>query len=409
MLEKLHIIGFTHQHSSLELVGKFHVDPKYRAVRLTALKKQLNLSELLYLSTCNRVEFIMVSASNLQDDYINVLASVSGQEISDAELNQARNEAIILEGNSAIDHCFRVAASLDSLVVGEREIITQFRKAYEECNELDLTGDFLRLLSKATIETAKRIFTETPVARNPVSVVSLAYRQLMALHVKKDARILVIGAGQTNVNLCKFLSKHGYTNFTIYNRSLPNGQQLASLVQGIAHPLDALFHREEGFDVLITCTSSADHLLNKDQYQQLLCGDTSRKIIIDLAVPADVDPTVYTTFPTISISMLALKEIAAKNIDQRKSALNQCENILTEQKGIFNHTCKHRKIELAMQDIPKKVREIRAHATENVFARELEQLDPQSRELVMNMMQYMEKKYISVPMMLAKEILLEQV
>ena len=408
MLDKLHIIGFTHQNSSLELVGKFHVDPNHRAKRLAALKKQLNLSELLYLSTCNRVEFIMVSASGLDVNFINALASLSGQEISDAELNQARNEAIILEGDTAIDHCFRVAASLDSLVVGEREIITQFRKAYEECYELGLTGDFLRLLSKATIETAKRIFTETPVARNPVSVVSLAYRQLLALHVKKDSRILVVGAGQTNVNLCKFLCKHGYTNFTVYNRSLINGKQLAVMVQGTAYPLDALFQRTEGFDVLITCTSSADHLINKDQYKQLLCGDTARKIIIDLAVPADVDPAIYTAFPTVAISMISLKEIAAKNIDRRKSALSQCENILTEQKSIFDHTCKHRKIELAMQDIPKKVREIRAHATETVFARELSELDPQSRELVLNMMHYMEKKYISVPMKMAKEILLEQ-
>jgi glutamyl-tRNA reductase len=408
MLDKLHIIGFTHQNSSLELVGKFHIDPNHRAEKLAVLKKQLKLSELLYLSTCNRVEFIMVSEAGLNDNFINVLASISEQEISNAALNQASIEVIVLEGETALDHCFRVAASLDSLVVGEREIITQFRKAYEECYELGLTGDFLRLLSKATIETAKRIFTETPVSRNPVSVVSLAYRQLLALHVKKDARIIVVGAGQTNVNLCKFLNKHGYTNFTVYNRSLINGQQLANMVQGTAHALEVLFQRTEGFDVLITCTSSADHLINTDQYSKLLCGETSRKIIIDLAVPADVDPAVYDAFPTVAISMISLKEIAAKNIDLRKSALSQCEKILTEQKSIFNHTCKHRKIELAMQDIPKKVREIRAHATETVFARELSQLDPQSRELVLNMMQYMEKKYISVPMKMAKEILLEQ-
>ena len=409
MLEQLHIIGLSHQNSSLELVGKFHVDPNHRAEKLKQLKQDLNLSELLYLSTCNRVEFILVSDSGLKDEYFNALASISDQEISHAERLQARDEALIFEGYAAIDHCFRVAASLDSLVVGEREIITQFRKAYEECHELGLTGDFLRLLTKATIETAKRIFTETPVARNPVSVVSLAYRQLIALNVKKDARIVVVGAGQTNVNLCKFLCKHGYHNFDVYNRSLSNGQQLADLVNGTAYPLEALFNRTEGFDVLITCTSSADHLINNEQYERLLCGETTRKVIIDLAVPADVDPAVYAAFPTVSINMLSLKEVAAINMDQRKNALSQCESILTEQKRIFDHTCKHRKIELAMQEIPKKVREIRTYATETVFARELSQLDPHSRELVLNMMQYMEKKYISVPMKMAKEILLEQV
>ncbi|MFO0005579.1 MAG: glutamyl-tRNA reductase, partial [bacterium] len=85
-------------------------------------------------------------------------------------------------GNSAIQHCFEVAASLDSLVVGEREIITQFRKAYELCHQIGTTGDFIRLLVKATIEAAKRIYTETGVSRNPVSVVSLAYRKLRELN-----------------------------------------------------------------------------------------------------------------------------------------------------------------------------------------------------------------------------------
>ena len=111
------------------------------------------------------------------------------------ELDSLTNNAEVFVGEEAVEHILKVASSLESLVVGEREIITQVRKAYDFCNLLGLTGDFTRLLIKQTVETAKEIYTTTDIAKNPVSIVSLAYRQLRALGIKKEARILFIGSG----------------------------------------------------------------------------------------------------------------------------------------------------------------------------------------------------------------------
>jgi glutamyl-tRNA reductase len=408
MAEELKVLAFTHHSAELSLLGKLHIEPDALILRLPLIKESLALNELLYLSTCNRVELIMVTEADIDSRFICNTLKILNQNLIPDELDALTVNARVYSGNDAIRHCFQVAASLDSLVVGEREIITQFRKAYENCNEIGTTGDLIRLLVKATIETAKRIYTETGVSRNPVSVVSLAYRKLRDLNVRKDARILVIGAGQTNVNFCKFLRKHGFSKFTVFNRSASNGKALAEMLQADFFPLESLQAFTKGFDVLVCCTAAADYIVDTILYAQLLQGDNSKKVIIDLAVPADVEPAIYNHYSVNSILVESLREIAEENLELRRNELDQCNAILQEHVEAFGHTYRHRQVERAMQEIPKLVRDIRSHATETVFARELNQLDEQSRAILENVINYMEKKYISVPIKLAKEILLEK-
>src|SRR5204863_8696738 len=110
----------------------------------------------------------------------------------------------------------------------------QVRKAYEFCNLMGLTGDFIRLVAKQTIETAKDVFTFTDIAKNPVSVVSLAYRRLREIGIKNDARIIMIGAGETNTSMANYLQKHKYANFTVFNRTLYKAEKLSEKVDGKA-------------------------------------------------------------------------------------------------------------------------------------------------------------------------------
>jgi len=408
MVNEFKVLAFTHHDAELGLLGKLHIAPDALPVCLPELKQALNIDELLYLSTCNRVELIMNCYAEIDSEFIFRTIRLINPSLNEIECRLLEQNARTFISNEAIHHCFQVAASLDSLVVGEREIITQFRKAYETCREIGTTGDCIRLLVKSTIETAKRIYTETGISRNPVSVVSLAYRKLRALNVRKDARILVIGAGQTNVNLCKFLRKHGFNRFTVFNRSEANGMVLAEMLQAKYFPLDTLPSFSEGFDVIVCCTAAADHIVDAEIYQQLLQGETGKKVVIDLAVPADVDPSIYQQFLVTPILIESLREIAEENLELRRNELNQCHTILLEQVEAFGHTYRHRQVERAMQDIPKMVREIRSHATENVFARELNQLDGHSRAILEDVINYLEKKYISGPIKLAKEILLEK-
>src|SRR5690606_19330910 len=155
-LNRFSVFAFTHKVLPLELVGKFHIDPDFIAEKLSSLKARLKLDELMYLSTCNRVEFFVVQSSENHID-ANDIVSAMGLNLSEDDFNSIAKGAEVYRADDGVKHLFRVSASLDSMVIGEREIITQVRKSYEDCHKIGLTGDFTRLLIRKTIETAKLI------------------------------------------------------------------------------------------------------------------------------------------------------------------------------------------------------------------------------------------------------------
>ena len=404
-LDHLKVIAFTHKTLPFELVGKLHLDPDRRESELKKLKETLGLEELLYLSTCNRVEFVCVCGDKNvgASDLLNVLEF----NLSTEEKEQLVQSAEIHLSDDTVKHLFKVSASLDSMVIGEREIITQVRKAFEECRSYGLTGDLIRLLMRKTIETAKTIFTETAVFRKPVSVVSLAFHKLRDLNMPTDSRVCMIGAGKTNRAMAKFLAKHGYENILIFNRTIDRAEKLASETGAKALPLAELAGYNKGFDVLITCTSSESPIITKELFESLLAGETDRKVLIDLAIPGDIDPeALELTNKVHHINISELKIIADQNLAERAKEIEKCEEIIDHNLINFHDTYREREIELAMREIPRKVKEIKQLAINEVYARELQDLNPESREVLDKIVNYLEKKYISVPMKMAKEVIL---
>lgn len=407
MLKSLKVIAFTHKTVDLQEIGKLHIDESKQAERLEMLKAAAGANELMYLSTCNRVEFLVVTSHTIDKNYLSNFFSAFNPSWNAPELEWAIANASVTEGEEALRHLFQVASSLDSLVVGEREIITQVRSSYESCNNLGLTGDLIRLVIKKTIEIAKQVYTDTQIARKPVSVVSLAYRRLRELDVKLDARFLIIGSGVTNSTMAKYLKKHGFKNFTVFNRTLANAQALAAELNGKAFPLTELPAYSKGFDVIVTCTGSEEHIITKDIYRSLVANDHSKKIVIDLAVPSDLDPEILHSYDVNLIAVNNLRSVAEDNLRERQNELDACMEIVETGIEDFHQLVRTRKVELAMSEVPRKVKEIRETAVNAVFAKEIEQLDGTSKELLDKILSYVEKKYISVPMKMAREILVE--
>ena len=400
------ILSFTHKNLAVEELGKFHVEEAKQQEVLTQLKQSLNLEGLMFLSTCNRAEFF-ISSENTIDTYSFLKKFYSFWDKN--ALKNAANSVAVYEGENALRHLFEVASSLDSMVVGEREIITQVRNAYELCNKWNLTDDLIRLVIKNTVETAKEVYTQTNIARNPVSVVSLAYRKLKEFHIKPEARFIIIGAGITNTTMAKYLRKHGLKNFAVFNRTLAKAEKLAAELGGEAFPLSELKNYKKGFDVIVTCTGSSEYIITAEIYQALCGNDSSKKVVIDLAVPADLDPSVLSKHDINLIAVNNLQEIAAQNLKEREKELDACRIIIEEKMTEFRKQFKTRKVELAMSSVPEKVKEIRNTAINEVFAKDILLLDDQSKVVLEKVISYLEKKYISVPMKMAKEILIEEV
>ncbi|SFG93991.1 glutamyl-tRNA reductase [Pedobacter insulae] len=406
-MEYLKIIAFTHKQIDLKALGKLVICDQTLDDRLRNIQSKLNIKEIFYVGTCNRVEFIFTSVDVVDKAFITHFLTVLDMGLPAEYMDQFVENVSTYEKGEAFNHLLRTSCSLESLVVGEKEILAQVRKAYEACRIAGFTGDYMRMIMNRVVKTAKEVYTHTNISKNPVSIVSLAYRKLRQLNMSANSRLLIIGAGETNRNIAQYLKKHKYANFSVFNRTLEKAECLAKSLNGKAYPLADLQSFDKGFDVIITCTSSVEPIITEEVYAKLLNNETGKKVIVDLAIPNDTDAKVIRNFPVHYIEVESLKEIARKNIQERYDELVHAEHIIDANIKDFELVLRQRKIEIAMSDVPKKIKEIKHTAINGVFAEEINTLDDNSRAVLERVMDYMEKKCISVPMVMAKEILVK--
>ena len=405
-MKYLKVIAFTHKHIELKELGRLVICQENLTDKLRHVKAKFGISEIFYIATCNRVEFVMITPQIVDKPFVKQFIEAMNMGLCSISTSSFLDSASIYEDKEALNHLLRTSCSLESLIVGEKEILAQLRKAYESCKEAGLTGDSLRMFMNCVVKTAKEVYTDTNIAKNPISVVSLAYRKLKDLNLCSHARILIIGAGETNRNISKYLKKHKFSNFAVFNRTIDNAKQLAADLNGEAFNLEALKDYKKGFDVIITCTSSTESIITPPVYAGLLNGDESRKTIVDLAIPNDTAPEVLEQYPVNFIEVHSLNEVAKHNLQERYEELSHAEQIIGQNMEAFLFELKQRRIELAMRHVPEKIKEIRNTALNSVFADEVQGMDKQSRETLEKVINYMEKKYISVPMIMAKDILI---
>lgn len=403
-MKYLKIIAFTHKQIELKELGKLVICQENLTEKLQQVKAQFQIPEIFYLATCNRVAFVLATSQVIDKEFTKKFIDALQIGICNHYMGTFLDGVSIYSEREALNHLLRTSCSLESLIVGEKEILPQMRKAYECCKEAGLTGDYLRMVMGRVVKTAKEVYTDTHISRKPISVVSLAYRKLKDLKLWSNARILIIGAGETNRNISKYLQKHKFSNFSVFNRTLSKAQELAADLGGEAFDLDELKNYHKGFDVIITCTSATQPIITPEIYRILLNGETNKKTIVDLAIPNDTDPAVLEQFPVHFIEVHSLNELAKSNLQERYQELVHAERIIEENIKEFIPMLKQRRIEVAMREVPEKIKEIRHKALNSVFADEVQTMDQQSREVLEKIMDYMEKKYISVPMVMAKEI-----
>ncbi len=405
MLNEYKILTVTHKHVRLERIADFvvtHVDDNELQEKLTNLKSQFGLDELLYVATCNRVIYLYKSAKELDLSFVTSFFQTINSSLS---ADYIQRIITAYEGKAAINHIYEVSSSIDSLVVGEREILRQIREGFERSEKWGLTGSSIRLLMKHLVEASKEVYAQTKIGEKQISVVSLAIRKLLESNLSKDARILLVGAGQTNLLVSKFLVKYEYTNVTVFNRSIEKAQKLAERFNANAFLLSELPSYREGFDCMIVCTGATEAIIKKPLYQQVLGDDGQEKLIVDLSIPNNVDRPVVEEFNINYIEIEDLKQLAELNLEFRKQEVGKAKILLQRQINEFQKIFQQRQITKALQSVPSEIKAIKEKALNEVFKKDLESLDDNTKALFEKMMTYMEKKCISVPMKAAKELI----
>ncbi len=404
MLHHFHILTLTHRFASLKDIGQLVTAFDHQGqteVQLHDLKQRLGIEELFYVGTCNRVLLFFTSRAKVDEQF-------KANLLTDETTLEARKAMQHYQGHAALEHLFAVASSIDSLVVGERQILGQLREAYERCREWGLCQDDLRMVFDRMVVASKDVYASTRIGEKSVSIVSLAVKKMLHHSPQQTARVLVVGAGKTNTLVGKFLKKHGYHHVTVFNRSEERAKQLAATFeQGRGMSIQALETYQAGFDVLFVCTAAVEPVINGDNITSLLAGEPADdKIVIDLSVPNNVAEEVVNDLAFNYVAVEHLKQLADENMSFRSKEVGKAEAILAQHIEELTSNYRQRLLERALQHVPAQIKEVKQRAVEQVFAKELEQLDPSARELLEKMLNYMEKKCIGIPMKTARENLL---
>jgi glutamyl-tRNA reductase len=294
-----------------------------------SIVRQTGCAEALLLTTCNRVEVYAVSDKRVSTD-----------EIARCLIRKANSDPhqyappfYRYEANKCAHHLFRVASGLDSMVVGESEILGQAKKAYESARQSGAVGPYLHRLFQRAFRVAKQVRTHTEIARGAVSVGSVAVDLAQRIFGKlTDCKVLVLGAGETSERTARALVSRGVNDIRVSNRSADRANELAQAVGGCAVvPFNEWMVQCREIDILITSTASEMPLLTPDKLAPMLRERVDRPLfIIDIAVPRDVDPSVNEMDGVYLYDIDSIRSVAEQSLALRRQHVAAAEAMIAE-------------------------------------------------------------------------------
>src|SRR5215469_14169712 len=298
-----------------------------------SITRHAGCAEALLLTTCNRVEVYAVSEKRISTDEIaRCLVAETNRNPDNYALPFYR-----YEDNKCVQHLFRVASGLDSMVVGESEIFGQAKKAYESARTSGAVGPYLHRLFQRAFRVAKQVRTHTDIARGAVSVGSVAVELAQRIFGNlSECAVLVLGAGETSERTARALVSRGVTDLRVSNRSLDRAHYLAQAVGGRAVPFDNWAAQCREIDILLTSTASETSLLTRDILAPMLRERLDRPLfIIDIAVPRDVDPGVNEMEGVYLYDIDSIRSVAEQSLVLRRQQVAAAEAIIGEHVADF--------------------------------------------------------------------------
>jgi len=327
------IIGVNHKTAPVEVREKLAFSGDCSGP-LTELGNIPGCRECCFLSTCNRVEIIMVAGQPEQAAVAARAFLFGSSGLTDEE---ARRYSYLYQGRDAVAHLYRVAASLDSMVVGEPQILGQLKQAYREALERKATGVILNRLLHKAFSVAKRVRTETNIGGSAVSIsyaaVQLAKKIFGSL---KGKSVLLVGAGEMAELAAEHLVNQGIGRVIVANRTLERAVRLARKFNGAAVGLAELVDRLAEVDILISSTGATELVLKKDQVRPLMRQRKNRPLfLIDIAVPRDLDPELNDLDNVYLYDIDDLKSVVDVNKGEREKEALRADGIVAEEVGKF--------------------------------------------------------------------------
>jgi glutamyl-tRNA reductase len=395
------LIGLNHKTAAVELREKLAGFLSQNGPTPLVIKGTPGLLETLFLTTCNRVELLFISQE--PDRTIHELMDYWAGGIQKSLLDLSR-EIYILRADKAIQHLFRVASSLDSLVVGEPQILGQIKESYREAVRQHTTGVILNRLLHKTFSVAKRIRTETGISSHAVSVsfaaVELAKKIFQDLSGKK---VLLIGAGEMAELAAEHLLNNRVRKFIVANRTLERAMELARRWQGQAISLEEIPSALFESDIVISSTGASEMVILYSQVKSIMKQRKQRPLFfIDIAVPRDIDPRINTMDNVYLYDIDDLQGVVHQNMTVRKQEALQAERIVQEEGIKFGAWLKGLEVVPTIISLRKKMEGILQGEWKKA-APTLEGLSPEQQRVIEQMTGSMINKILHDPITFLKE------
>ena len=323
---KVFVAGLSYQTAPVEVRERLAVPRSQLPCCGCRLKLRGNLSEVVLLSTCNRVEIYGVTP-RLDGNVNELFQQLSGSDFDFSPY------LYVKEGGEAVSHLFSVASGLDSMVLGETEITGQVKHAYLSAQTAKLTGKILNRIFQTALQVAKEIRTRTGIGRGATSVGSVAVELAERIFDRdlSEKVVMIIGAGKMGEACVRHLAKRGARTVLVSNRSFERAQHLAAEFGGRAVSFDECRQALAVADIVVSSTGSPYTVLQREDVASVLSARRNRPLfLVDIAVPRDIDPTVQQLNNVFLYDIDDLEAIVHENTRCREQELAHCRTIIAE-------------------------------------------------------------------------------
>ncbi len=368
----LHTVGLNHDSAPVEIREKIAFSASSVPIALSSFTQSFPLSEAVILSTCNRVEIYATSPDDTLNkeallDFFSAFHGLPKEKFADHMYHY--------QDMNAVKHLFFVASSLDSLVRGETQILSQVKEAYMTATSAETTGSILNQLFQRSLNVAKDVHTRTNIGRGKVSVSSVAVD--LAIKVFKDfsdKTVFIIGAGEMCELVLKHLVERGAKTAIVANRNYDKAKSLAEEYDGKAINYENLEDYLPQADIIISSTAAPRYVIHTEQIKNAIkVRRGNPMLLIDIAVPRDINPEIAKIDNVYLYNIDDLQTVANSNIDDREKELGKCQTIIEKEVENFMAWFEELKIGPAISQLRNHFHEI--------GEQELERLRPKLGEI----------------------------
>ena len=395
---QLALVGLSHKTAPVEVRERMAFSSDALRAALTSLVGRQEVNEALILSTCNRVEVVAESADErLIREFLCEFHQIPHESVS-KHLYSFRNV-------EAIRHVFRVAASLDSMVIGEPQILGQVKEAYRIAADAGTVGMHLSALMNRAFAVAKKVRSETGISQSAVSVsyaaVELARKIFGDLTGKT---VMIIGASKMGELAAKHLKRAGVSSVLVTNRTFERAVELAKVFEGAAVPFEHFADHMVGADIVITSTGATHFIIGKSQAEQIIHRRKNKPMFfIDIAVPRDIDPSVNEIDNAFLYDIDDLQQVIDENLKERLKEASRAEEIITSEVEAFCLKMKGREVVPTIVQLRETLEKLRRDEIER-NRRHLKDLSPEQQEALDQITKSLVNKILHTPIEQLKQL-----